>query len=424
MISTKPVEAFLATVKKVYVDYKDLNDLDLEKDYIIVYNKNNEFHSGESGKQKNVSWLGAIEWESTYSITDKPLAIPFDKNNISYPIEGETVIILKIYDIDQSMQLYYLPFSRTAYPNYRQNYETFISSQPKEKETSTTNKSQNYGEASAVGANSSKAESAKPSNTLKFDVNEKIKLLKPYIGDTIITGRVGNSIRLSQGFSTKESAPSILIRNFQSEDETNSKIGKLAVEDINKDGSSLYMTSQDILVPFEETVKKEKKAYKEYPKSKELIGNQIYINSDRLIMSSKANEVIIFGKKNIGTITDGNFTIDSAQQFLVDAETGIEFTTKGDNQFVFTSDGKIYLGRKQDNKSVIKQSGNPDADIQQMVLGNKLIDLLNKLCQAMVNSIYTNSGGPGKLDPGTITNIVTVQKELRSILSNRNFLSK
>lgn len=431
MISSKPIESFLATVRKVYIDYKDLPDLTPDEDYIPIYNSNKNFYVNDTTQSsKNLSWLGAIQWDTNYPIDQKPLAFPFDKNNITYPIEGETIIIIKLYDNNDTLQWYWLPYSRTMYPNYRQNYSTSESSKTIPKENSKgTSQTSKYREVKTSGTpevdTRNKSDDQNTKNS--YVVNENIKFLKPYKGDTLITGRSGNSIRFTQTFRNQENSPAVIIRNRQKTIEDTQPIGKLIEEDINEDGSSIYLTSFDTIIPFKETTQKEKVAFKEYPTSKTLKGDQLYINSDRVVISSKARELILFGKANSGIITDGNFSIDAKSTFYVDTEDGIEFFSKGDNSLIFTPEnsGRIYIGKKLPRgRRDIKTPNNPNAEVQQMVLGNALVDAMNKLCQAIVGAIFTNSGGPAKLDPGTITNIVTIQQSLTQILSNRNFLSK
>jgi hypothetical protein len=67
---------------------------------------------------------------------------------------------------------------------------------------------------------------------------------------------------------------------------------ELVDEDINKDGTSIYLTSGKIKVPFKETIGKSKTAFSGYPSSGNLTGDQLIVNSDRIILSAKASEFI------------------------------------------------------------------------------------------------------------------------------------
>ena len=96
-------------------------------------------------------------------------------------------------------------------------------------------------------------DSSLKSNEKKYEIKEKVKFLKPREGDTLITGRVGNTIRFSELFLTeddKTSSPSIFIRNKQNPKLDEKLIGELVEEDINEDGTSIYLTSGKVKVPF------------------------------------------------------------------------------------------------------------------------------------------------------------------------------
>jgi hypothetical protein len=95
----------------------------------------------------------------------------------------------------------------------------------------------------------------------------------------------------------KTSSPSIFIRNKQNPELDSKKIGELVDEDINKDGTSIYLTSNKVKVPFLRKYKKRKSRFQRISKfMKDLTGDQLFVNSDRIILSAKASEFIIFGK--------------------------------------------------------------------------------------------------------------------------------
>jgi hypothetical protein len=117
-------ETFLATVTKVYL--KSDKKLDKAKDFIKKYNSNSNFDDND------IRFLGAIEFKRESTIATEAYAFPFDKNNITYPILGETLLILNIGN-----DYYWLPYSITHYPNYREDYKT--SEVSKEKDNSSSN---------------------------------------------------------------------------------------------------------------------------------------------------------------------------------------------------------------------------------------------------------------------------------------------
>jgi len=410
--SRNTFEAFLATVTNVYTDEQSMSNfkLDINADTIKVYNGNKNFTDIDT------RFLGVIEYnyESTFKVPG--YAYPFDKNNLTFPIVGETVLILAIEN-----NHYWLPYSNTIYPNYRENYT--VSELTKERNSKATpTKSKDYKEAKTSGIPNTPKIQQKSSES-EYDVKETVHFLRPKKGDTIISGRVGQTIRISEFFLTedgKSSSPSIFISNKKNEQNQNKKIGELIEEDINQDGSSVYIVSNKVKVPFKEVVKKEKIAFKDFPTSDKLKGNQIYINSDRVVISSKANEVIIFGAKNTGIITDGRFSVDAKNGAYLHSE-GDDITLhtiNGKNIFINSdSSGKIYLGKN-------KGEGGAGADVQKMVLGGELVDVLTQLIEAIVQQVYLTPSGPTATGPTNAPTFNSIKNKLKTILSARNFLSK
>lgn len=405
------MESFLARVVKVYPTNE--KPYDRVTGGIKVYNDNSTFTKEDSGRL-----YGAISYAYQNAIVEEDIAFPFDKNNFTFPIQGETVTIIKIEN-----ETFYLPYSNPPYPNYREKSSTSISSE------GTSNKS--------VGDNKSAADARKlvatgasytPNTNTKekenrggYNVNEKIKFLNPKNGDTIISGRVGNTIRFSEFHLTedgKTSSPGIYIRNKQNQELDSKPIGTLVEEDINKDGTSIYITSNKIKIPFKETTNKQKVAFKDFPSSDKLKGDQLFVNSDRIVLSAKASEFIIFGKGNTGVITDGNYSIDAEKEVYIHNKQNIILHTAGSNQiFLNSENGKIYLGKNQ-------SEGQVGAPVQQMVLGGELINLFQELIIAIGAQTYLTPSGPSKVGPENFSDFTRISNRLKDILSSTNFLSK
>lgn len=400
--------SFLASVSKVYL--KSDKKLDKKGDFITKYSTNPEFDDND------IRFLGVVEFSRESSIKLEGYAFPFDKNNITYPIVGETVLILEIGN-----DYYWLPYSITHYPNYREDYKT--SESTKEKNTETVagdSKNKNYKETKNTGT-PNQTPTQKKSEETKYSVKDKIKFLNPKEGDTIITGRVGNTIRFSEFHLTedgKTSSPSIFIRNKQNPELDSKKIGELVDEDINKDGSSFYITSNKVKIPFVETVKKTRIGFKDFPNSKDLSGDQIFLNSDRVVISSKAYEFIIFGKGNTGVITDGNFSVDAEKEVYLHSNNKVTIHSAGANQiFLNSENGKIFLGKNTGE-------GDAGADVQKMVLGGELVKILEELIDAINKQQYLTPAGPSKVGPQNQSQFSSIKSKLKTILSAKNYLSK
>ena len=409
------MQSFLASVKKVYIKYDDKwpkypMSGSVINDYTKFYNDNKNF------TENDTRFLGAIEFVRNTPIKLENYAFPFDKNNLTFPIEGETVLI-----IQNENEFFWLPYTVTQYPNYREDYKTSEKSKERSVENSAnTTKSQNYNEVKNTGTpNTEKAKQDSEKTTYK--INEKIKFLNPKSGDTILSGRVGNTIRFSEFHLTedgKTSSPSILIRNKQNPELDAKKIGELIDEDINKDGTSVYLTSGKIKVPFVETIKKEKIGFKNYPNSKDLSGDQLFINSDRIVLSAKASEFIIFGKGNTGVITDGRYSVDATKEIYLHTENNLTLHSKGANQIFLNSDnGNIYLGKNTG-------SGGAGASVQKIVLGGELVKILGDLIDEISKQVYATPTGPTSPGPTNVAAFKAIKGKLNTLLSSKNFVSK
>jgi hypothetical protein len=409
------INGFLATVSKVYTNFdKPVN----ENDFVATNNKD------YIGKNDN-RFLGAIEYHKESFINKQNFAFPFDKNNITYPIVGETIIIVEIANSS-----YWLPYSVSQIPNYREDVK--LSEITKEKDILTadsSDKNKNYSEVKNTHTTGQKKAQSE-SNKSEYKKNENIKFLKPREGDTIITGRAGNTIRFSEFFLTEDetidangnpkggtSSPSIFIRNKQNPTLDNEKIGTLVEESIDLDGTSVYITSGKVKIPFKETIKKQKVAFTGYPNSKDLKGDQFFVNSDRIVLSAKASEFIIFGKGNTGIITDGKFSVDAEKDIYLHTNSNV--VLHSNRNLILNSDasGIIYLGK-------VGKPGKAGAEVQQMVLGGELIEILGEILDAITKQVYATGVGPTAAGPVNAAVFKAIKGKLAIIQSARNYLSK
>lgn len=149
----------------------------------------------------------------------------------------------------------------------------------------------------------------------------KLPQLQGYLGDTILEGRYGQSIRFGytpQGVtsgtdkisavkveptwtsSTPES-PITIITNGRGEDSLG--YNKLTVEDINKDASSIWLTDKQTI-----SITLAAKTPVGITPTSTYKSPQVILNSDRLILNAKKDNVIITSKKDISFSTATNKT--------------------------------------------------------------------------------------------------------------------
>lgn len=148
-----------------------------------------------------------------------------------------------------------------------------------------------------------------------------ISPLQPYEGDLLVEGRWGNSIRLGSSvensseytlnanWSGESGSPIIILSNKRS----NKKAKEFVVEDINKDGSSLYLTSDQEL--------KTLKLNKTLTKSGKYNNSQLIGLADRIVLSARKNNLILDSSNRITM---------NADQVLIGSEQAASPLVKGD----------------------------------------------------------------------------------------------
>ena len=192
------------------------------------------------------------------------------------------------------------------------------------------------------------------------DFQEKLSIrnLQPYSGDIIYQGRWGQSLRFSSTLnqaqipnpwseSGEDGDPITILKNGQHEESTDPWIPQ--VEDINTDSSSIYLTStQKIPITVSS---KDYKSYSSAPDSPNtFIGEQIILNSGRLLFNSKTDSILLSSADTIN--------LNAVNSLNVDAPKSI-FNSKN-----------IYLGDKNATEPVI--------------LGNKFLGDLQKLLLSII----------------------------------------
>jgi co-chaperonin GroES (HSP10) len=141
-------------------------------------------------------------------------------------------------------------------------------------------------------------------------------------------------------------------------------------------------------------------------------GKQIILSSDRIVFNAKKNEVIVMSNKGIHNTSNKNFSVDSGDAVLINSKNNVEITSKN-RQIVLTSSNEtilnaphIYLGEKNANEP--------------LVLGNKVVKLLDDLITAILTATYPTAGGPS----GTAINSTDfnrIKSKITDILSKQNY---
>ena len=324
--------------------------------------------------------IGTIFYQ-TIGLSSLPLegfAFPFNPNCKVFPLVNELVTLIKVpskfTDNNQLQEIYYYfnPVGVWNHPHHNASPQsTSTPLQYKELINSIQN---DYNESDLgyvrriedEGADINLNFTKYPNNTQpSFNENPSIHPLLPFMGDVIFEGRNGQSIRFgstsrvsppfissttssnswsSAGLNT---SPITIIRNGQSS--VSNEEGWIPItENIHYDLSSIYLTSTQRLKDF-----KVREIYDSYDIPPIAPSNwtkpQIAINSDRIVINAKTDNILLSTPKIIG----------------FSANDGVRIDTDSLN----VSCNKIKLGSKNANQSVL--------------LGENTVDLLRELTFAV-----------------------------------------
>jgi len=381
-----------------------------------------ETHEYAVSSKMGTQVVGAVKYRTSQNLSpstkDSPIAYPFDKNFKNLPILNEQI---EIYEGEQG-NFYYRRIgldenpTESAFENANaknfsteQNDEQKLNDYKNRSETKIS-KATNDGSKAITGYGK------------YYTTQNGIHKLKLYEGDSLIESRFGQSIRLSAynnlngeqddaGNRKPAFAPSIIIRNGQNPEAFNKPPSESIEEDVNKDGSIIAMTSglhKSAFIPGtvddkgKSDFKTQPDSFGEIPK---LIGDQMLLSSGRIILSAKNAETMIYSKKNFGIITDGGVSIDAKMGIDVSVGDDIHIVTADRDVNIVSGKGSIFLGSE---------------DLEAMVKGKKLVELLNELLQAILDQQFLTPSGPSAIGPVNKATFASIQSKLDGILSKLN----
>mgnify|MGYP003135886058 CR=1 FL=1 len=303
-----------AVVTDVFLDPKSLPRKDI---------------AGGDGKMPDYSYLGTIkarfiESQSDGDVIDDYIK-PLSPHMVAYPLIGEVVNIAK----HGSQMYYYQPLNLKNHVNMNL-------------------------------ANNTLTDPRVTSRTTEFNRN----LLSEY-GDVVFNGRFGQAIKF--GSDPFYLYPDVKITNRQSVlPQTVADEHYPHVQNINADGSSIFMTSGlakevDVLIPAVQTL----------TTPDVLDGDMITLNSDRLVFNSKKTDIHMFARRNLNLSANEEINLEL-----------------GLNAF----GGRISLGDAE--------STNP------MVLGNQLEDLFEKLFSSLNGFCNSVSNATGIAEVGDASKVM------------------
>ena len=162
-----------------------------------------------------------------------------------------------------------------------------------------------------------------------FKVLNGQNALQLFEGDVVMEGRSGNSIRLSSTINgirdiTKQPTwtlgapgdPIMIISNTKK----NSSSKGFRIEDINKDDSSIYLTSTQ-RIPLKLAGPTTVTNINIGTFTRNLSGKQIIMNSDRIVLNAKEKELALSSKNGISITSKGDIVLESSNEITLNAPT-------------------------------------------------------------------------------------------------------
>lgn len=251
---------------------------------------------------------------SSYSTTRK--AIPLNPTSYSVPVVGEQVYIIRAQSNSSSIskradEQYYYINPLASHCNLNLNLLPDLHA------TGPSKIGGDYNEVSLGVPNVSSTFSNNPKLGEGFESADKVQPIQPFVGDVIQQGRFGQSIRFGytpsvtnsskkpSWTSTDVSSPITILRNGGARSEYN----KFTIEDVNEDDTSIWMTSkQKVGLTPSNGFSLGVLPVGQYSNP------QLILNSERVVINSKSDSVLISGNKSVNVSTS-NWKADMDTMF-------------------------------------------------------------------------------------------------------------
>jgi hypothetical protein len=312
-------------------------------------------------KFKNVGeWngLGAIFYQivnQSGTNTDSSYALPYDSQIKTYPLVNEIVLLFSLPNqeigVNTSNQSYFYlkPLGVWNHPHHDAYPNLVTSNNPQQ---SQDYKATDQGVVRRVTDGSTEVELNSPVNPSQNTFVEKADIhpLMPYMGDSLLEGRHGQSLRFGSTAKSKSEIsnnwsaagtngdPITILRNGQP-----TKVSDRGwipiVENISQDLSSIYLTSYQ-KIPFS-IANENFISYTTPPTTPAQYANpQIIFNSDRVVINAKNDSVLISGQNSVGISSNGSINLESTSEINI-ASKLIRLGNKNASQSVLRGDETV-----------------------------------------------------------------------------------
>lgn len=255
-----------------------------------------------------------------------------------------------------------------------------------------------------------------------FVERNDVRPIQPYAGDVIIEGRYNQSIRFSSTLNDSVSDytlppswkkgksifgdPLTVIRNGRINGSVSTKPNKFYVENVKEDDSSIWMTSGQTIPYFPKYANFksiDRLGVNTFKVGENYTGNQLGLFSDRIIIATKQQEVLIQSEGGVAINTANNMAIDCQNTFEINSN-------------------RINLGISATEPALL---GNKSGEWL-----SKLLASLTTLCNTLAIEVHPTGVGPSlpPIQAPVYTNVandlIKLQQQIPSLKSDLVFLNK
>lgn len=371
--------------------------------YNVILDETNELAKGTNIES---ALIGAITFRTSDDITineetNLPIAYPLDKNFKTLPTRNE---IVEIYEFTPNFFGYRrmgLEINPTSNSNDSLIENNFLPT------TSDDAKSSQYNKVQKTNISRTNRDKSKTQGFGDYFVPQTgIHKLKLYEGDTLLESRFGQSIRFSAyNNDEKTFSPTTIIRNGESARNRQIDENLPIEENINEDGSVIIMSSGDYQLNFIPPTDTLPDSFPTIPSK--LVGDNLLINSGRVILSAKNEEMMFYSKKGFAFASDGDISFDV---------NSVEFFTK--ENFTFSAKDRILSLDSGDSGKI--NLGSNENDLEPIVKGNTLVELLAELIEIVGQAQFATPAGLTAPGPTNVARLQTLSQKLNSCLSQKN----
>lgn len=302
--------------------------------------------------------IGAIFYEfvnQSGTTSETSYALPYDSQQKTYPLVNEIVLLFSLPNqqigVNTANQSYFYlkPLGVWNHPHHDAYPNLVKSNNPQQ---SQDYKATDQGVVRRVTDGSTEVELNSPVNPSQNTFVEKADIhpLMPYMGDSLLEGRHGQSLRFGSTAKSKSEIsnnwssngtngdPITILRNGQP-----TKVSDRGwipiVENISQDLSSIYLTSYQ-KIPFS-IANENFISYTTPPTTPAQFANpQIIFNSDRIVLNAKSDSILISGEKSVGLSSNGSVNIESTSEINI-ASKLTRLGNKNANQSVLRGDETV-----------------------------------------------------------------------------------